>query len=586
VIRAALVALACGLAASTAGAAAPLAHNGLIAFSRELGDNVDYPQIYVISAKGSQRRRVSGHTAYRGPAWAPNGKAIAYSTEDGVLITRADGGGGERGFDVEGDTEGCCQLDWSPDAKRIALTAGPLYIKTLGGPLRKLTRGQASSPSWSPEGRLIAYRAPGRVFVVRPSGRGRRLLAYSSGAFDFFALGPSWSPDGRKLVIDIAGALFVIDVRTRAKRRIGPKRAWSEDPVWSPTGRWIAFTRARASDKPHDVYLVRPNGTGVRRLTRTPQNEGSLTWSPDGDRLAYAGRRGDAFITDLAGRRPLRISRTKCGEGAQLLTWSPRGNQLAFRSNPARSDAEIVTAKIDGTDLRQLTDDCRVWERNPAWSPRGDEVAYDRYVGNERHIYVARKDGSRARRITTSRGGGTDASWSPDAEQLVFSRYPHLFVIGRDGSGERRLTNMSGIQPAWSPRGDRIAFASGGEGDAQIYLSNPDGSSVVQLTTEGGTEPAWSPDASRIAFVRAYNVWTMRADGTELVRLTARDGYTRAQSPAWSPDGSQIVFSMDLDGGRGSQFGLFVVDADGGTPRGLPFDYFHESLDPAWQSLP
>jgi Tol biopolymer transport system component len=586
VIRAAVLVLVCGIAASTAGAAAPLARNGLIAFSREIGDNVVYPQIYVISAKGSQRRQVSRHTTFGGPEWAPDGKAIAYPTEGGVIIIRPDGRGRELGFDIPGYADECwCDLDWSPDGKRIAVVAGPLYVKTLGGPLRKLTRGRALSPSWSPDGQLIAYRTPGRVFVVRANGRDRRRLASSSGAYDFLATEPSWSPDGRRLVVEMGGALYVIDTRTRKKRRLVLK-AWSEDPLWSPNGQWIAFRRARASGKPRDIYLVHPDGTGLRRLTRTPHNEGSLTWSPRGRRLVYAGRRWDVFILDLADRRAIRVSRRKCGEGADLLTWSPRGNQLAFRSSPARMDAEIVAANTDGTDIRQLTDDCNVWERNPAWSPRGDELAYDRYMGKERHIYLTRKDGSRVRRVTTGRGGGTDPSWSPDAEQLVFSRYPDLFVIGRDGSGERRLTNRTGVQPAWSPRGDKIAFVSGGNGSAQIYLSNPDGSGVVQLTTDGGTEPSWSPDGSRLAFVRAYNIWTMRADGTELVRLTERDGYTRAQSPAWSPDGSQIIFSMDLDGGRGSQFALFVVDAAGGPPRGLPFDYFHESLEPAWQPLP
>jgi TolB protein len=582
VIRAAFVALACGVVASTAGAAAPLAHNGLIAFSRERGDNVLYPQIYVISARGSQRRQVSRSTAYGPPEWSPDGRRIAYPVSGGVDLVSIRSPDLRRGFVVPGYEDDCCGLDWSPDGKRIAVTAVLLYVKTLGGRLKRLTRSSASNPAWSSDGKLIAYKNQGatRLFVIGADGRARRRLASGREIVD----APSWSPGGRHLVTGIDGVLYVIDVRTRAKRRIA-RKGWNKDPLWSPNGRWIAFRGGRSSSTPTDIYIVHPDGTGLRRVTRTPSSEGSLTWSPSGRRLAYSGRRADVFVVDPLNRRSMRISRRKCGEGADLLNWSPRGNQLAFRSSPARSDAEIITANIDATDLRQLTDDCRVWERNPAWSPRGDELAYDRDVGKERHIYVARKDGSRVRRVTTNPGGGTDPSWSPDAEQLVFSRYPDLFVIGRDGSGEHRLTNRTGVQPAWSPQGDKIAFASGA-GDAQIYLSNPDGSDVVQLTTEGGTEPAWSPDSSRIAFERAYNIWTMRADGTELVRLTARDGYTRAQSPAWSPDGSQIIFSMDLDGGRGSQFALFVVDAAGGPPRGLPFDYFHESLEPAWQPLP
>ena len=580
--------LVAGIAATAAGAAPPLARNGRLAFARMQGDNTLDSRIYVTSARGSERSQVSRYTAYGGPEWAPDGKSIAYPTEGGIVITNVDGRGRDRGFDVPGELDlGGGDLDWSPDGKRIATAAGPLFVKRLGRRLRKLTRGWAFSPSWSPDSRLIAYSTPERVFVVSTDGRKRRLLAASRGSRDR----PSWSPDGQKLVLGIEGELYVIDVRSGKMRRIVSRR-WSKDPLWSPDGRWIAFTRARAPTSPADVYLVRPSGTGLKRLTRTPSYEGSLTWSPTGRRLAFVGRRGDVFVVDLLRRRSIRISRRKCGEGADLLTWSPRGDRFAFRSTPARRAAEIVTADSSGSDIRPLTADCNVWERNPAWSPGGNEVAYDRGPGSERHVYIAREDGSSARRITTDHSGGEDPTWSPDGEQLVFSRRfgdysTELFVIGRDGTGERQLTDTPGRNygPAWSPADGRIAFASSRDGPAEIYVMNADGSGAVRLTDGGGTQPAWSSDGSRIAFIRAYDVWTMNADGTNPVRLTRRDGYTEALSPAWSPDGAEIAYSADIDGGRGSQYALFVVDAVSGVPRTFIFDS-QDNLDADWQRLP
>lgn len=591
VIRAVLIALACGIAASTSGAAAPIARNGLIAFSRAQGDNVTYPQIYVIAAKGSQRRKVSQRTAFGGPDWSPDGRRIAYPAEGSIVITRADGRRRDGGFIVPGYADDCCELDWSPHGSTIAFTAGQLYVKTLGGRLRRLTRGGASSPSWSPDGRLIAYENVGRLFVIGSDGRDRRRLASSRTVMD----GTSWSPDSRRLVTAIDGRLYVMDVRTRTRRQIGQRR-WSKEALWSPSGRWIAFTRARASDKPGDVYLVRPDGSSLRRLSRTPQYEYSLTWSPTGRLLAYAGRRGNVFVVDVTTGRTRQISRTKCGEGADLLEWSPRGDRFAFRSVPVRRDAEIVTAIPDGTDIRQLTDDCGVWEQNPAWSPARDELAYDRYVARtqlQRHIYVANRDGSGVRRITSNAAGGADPSWSPDGEQLVFARRlgdydTELFVIRRDGSDERRLTDTQGVNfaPTWSPYGERIAFASSRAGSLEIYVMAADGFGARRLTDSGGTQPDWSPDGSRIVFIRTCNIWTMKADGTDQVRLAVRNLYCDSLlSPAWSPDGASIAFSADVDGGRGSQYALLVVDAADGTLRSSIFDN-QDNLEPDWQAIP
>ena len=105
------------------------------------------------------------------------------------------------------------------------------------------------------------------------------------------------------------------------------------------------------------------------------------------------------------------------------------------------------------------------------------------------------------------------------------------------------------------------------------------------LTSQDESEPAWSPDASRIAFVREYNVWTMKADGTDLVRLTNRGGYTEARSPSYSPDGAQIVFSADTDAGRSSEYALFTISSSGGDLNLLAYAPVN-SIDPDWRRLP
>jgi Tol biopolymer transport system component len=515
---------------------------------------------------------------------------IAFPTQDHVVIVRANGGGMVGGISVGSeDTD----IAWSPDGKLIAVTAGPLYVKALGGTRRRLTRGHAFSPSWSPDGRLIAYVTASRLFVVRADGRARRRLGPARGVSGEEAarVGPSWSPDGRLLVHEVDGTMYVVNVRTGMRRRMapGPRDA---SPLWSPNGRWIAFTRTYGRKGTPELYLIRPNGTGLRRLTRTRDGEGWLSWSPGGRRLGYVGRGGDVFAIDVDSRRTSRITRTTCGEGADRLAWSPRGNQMAFRSDPVGRDADLYTTDPSNATVTQLTDNCRLSERNPAWSPSGDQLAYDRGWAGPSHIYVMRADRSGVRRVTGSSTRDADPIWSPDTSRLVFSRWGNadaeLFTISTDGTDERQLTNSPGYNysPAWSPADSRIAFASSRGGPAQIYVMNADGSGTVRLTDDGGTDPDWSLDGSRIVFIRGCNLWTMKADGTDPVRLAVRELYCDSVfSPAWSPDGTQIVFSADVDGGRGSQYALFVVDAADGTLRSLIHDN-QDNLQADWQPIP
>jgi len=136
--------------------------------------------------------------------------------------------------------------------------------------------------------------------------------------------------------------------------------------------------------------------------------------------------------------------------------------------------------------------------------------------------------------------------------QIAFvSRSGQLAVMNADGSDVRTLTAGRGSDPAWSPDGATLAFAS----DSGIYLMNADGTRVAQLT-HGGTEPTWSPDGSRIAFTMSQwdstgvaptlsrRIAVVNVDGSGLTWLSAGP---YDDSPAWSPDGIQIAFVRSFD---------------------------------------
>ncbi len=148
----------------------------------------------------------------------------------------------------------------------------------------------------------------------------------------------------------------------------------------------------------------------------------------------------------------------------------------------------------------------------------------------------------------------------------------------------------SGEEPAQSPDGSRIAFASFRDGNGEIYVMAADGSAPENLTLHDAWDvsPAWSPDGKRIAFVSDRNgdveVWpgthlnteifVMNADGTGVEQVTFDALSKSAQGPAWSPDGSSIAFS------RKETKGIFVVELSSKEMRRASEDRW--AWSPSW----
>ena len=119
-----------------------------------------------------------------------------------------------------------------------------------------------------------------------------------------------------------------------------------------------------------------------------------------------------------------------------------------------------------------------------------------------------------------------------------------------------------------TPKGNgKLAYTQGlDDGTIQIFTSDPEGGPATQLTSTGvNVDPAFSPDGTRIAFAsnRAGNleIYVMNADGNQPVRLTNAPRADRA--PSWSPDGTKIVFESRRDTGPMAGFQLYVMNADG-----------------------
>jgi Tol biopolymer transport system component len=271
---------------------------------------------------------------------------------------------------------------------------------------------------------------------------------------------------------------------------------------------------------------------------------------------------------------------------------------IAFVSDPDWIP-HIYAMNADGSGIRQLTalDGISPYDV-VAWSPDGTRLAFEKHAEafnslSPAEIYTMNADGSGVTRRTTTPTPFSSANpaWSPDGLKMAFATNRdgsdnwEIYVLTLATGAVQRLTNHADwdMRPSWSPDGTRIAFTrySPTTGASGIHTIRADGTDIRRLTWTsqagfGDGSPKWSPDGTRIAFSRmeqlstgAANVdlYTMNADGTGVVRRTSLPA--SEDSPAWSPDGNMLVFSTNWDGRyQTSTRQLYVLDLrTGGLTR-------------------
>jgi TolB protein len=267
----------------------------------------------------------------------------------------------------------------------------------------------------------------------------------------------------------------------------------------------IAFEReAPAGDHTQtDILTVRSDGSGVRRLTRTPdRNELGPAWSADGARLAFWRTPapfgpGSVWVMQGDGSHQRRLTG---GIDARDPAWSPSGNRLVFTSG---FDLHTLRAS-DGHARRHLTHG-RAIDFEPAWAPDGRRIAFTRgfATGDVGDIHVLDLRTGRVAQVTDSRAYDHQVSWAPEGNRLVFERdrstSSSIVSVRPDGTGLRRVTTGShfDIGPAYSPDGTLITFGSDRRESffANLWTVRPDGSRLRMLLRLPFSEgfPDWQP---------------------------------------------------------------------------------------------
>ena len=222
------------------------------------------------------------------------------------------------------------------------------------------------------------------------------------------------------------------------------------EPAWSPDGRLIAFASRR--DGPSQIYVMRPDGTHVRRVTHGISDDDGPAWSPDQSQIAFSRERG-LFMMPSAGGRVRSLSRGLGGEVANA-AWSPDGKLIAYDyRRPGFGTREIWVVRVDGSHARQVTRLQGV-STLPSWSPDGHRLAFQSDIrGGHVEIYSIGGDGRGLQRETRSAIDTIDPAWSPNAKEIAFSRDGAIWTVDRAGR-ERKLTSGGNdSNPTWRPAG-------------------------------------------------------------------------------------------------------------------------------------
>jgi Tol biopolymer transport system component len=263
----------------------------------------------------------------------------------------------------------------------------------------------------------------------------------------------------------------------------------------------------------------------VKPLFRSSDAIWSISWSPDGTRIAFSRHPwvrnyeyADIWVMDASGQNPTRLtSGVRTGEYNWWPAWSPDGKKIAFyRWKDKKSEIWVMNA--DGSDQRPLTK-LGLDARYPSWSPDGSRIVFVVLERGNQDIYLMNSDGTGTIRLTETPEDEFYPSFSPDGAKIMFEAAGQIRLMDSDGRNRRYLTiGPNDGWPRFSPDGSLVAYRSRKKGDfSHIWLIRvadalegvvPE-SRQTELTTGEDVwdfNPAWSPDGNKIAFLRQQRV--------------------------------------------------------------------------------
>lgn len=296
---------------------------------------------------------------------------------------------------------------------------------------------------------------------------------------------------GRRLLRSVRSCL-ALSALVAAALGLGPAAG---DAAFPGTNGRIVFSSERDGNR--EIYVMRSDGGGVKRLTHSALDDLAPAWSPDGKRIVWChgapGKRS-MYVMDADGKN---VRHLTSGEDP---SWSPDGKKIAFTFARPGKQPDVFVMSARGGDRTRLTT-AKGFDAEPAWSPDGTKIAYTTQHNGNLVLAEMNADGSNAKRLTSHRGYDRLPAFSPDGSQIVFVRSrvasllppirADLWVL-RDGKAKRLVSKGVSFSPAWSPDGNKILFTNNRDGNFDLFTLSLTGK-TKRITSAPGDDgdPDW-----------------------------------------------------------------------------------------------
>ena len=360
---------------------------------------------------------------------------------------------------------------------------------------------QWSYPKWTRDGIRVMFGVNVTAYAGARSAEGVAVASQTARAYIASADGsrlstldapnrihPGVSPDGSRIAYPDGGGVGISALDGSDRRRFADDSGWTHSMTWSPDGERIAFERSGSSERsflfftdtpPRGLYAMKADGSELHRIRRpnTASDEKSVeyndgwTWSPDSQSIGFAG-----------------VETSETGKTSSIYAVKPDGSGLA----------KLFTVPSDGED-----DGIR---SSPVWSPSGERAAFLMENGGGVNLYTISRDGqdlSEGVKIPAIGGRGA-LSWNPVNDSLILaSNGSDSYIVNTAESGVLIISGALGA--SWSPDGARVAVilegggwarfagslsalelpATSTEGGAGVFVMSPDGSDARLLAVLG-----------------------------------------------------------------------------------------------------
>ncbi len=523
------------------------------------------------SAKNTQITFGPSIEAY--PSLSPDGRSILYVADEGkgddIYLLRI-GGSNPRNLTIDSPARDTMPA-YSPDGNQIAFRSdrepAGIYVMGATGENPRRVSDIGYSPSWSPDGHKLvvatghqpvpSVRTKSELWIVEIETGEKRMLV------DSYALQPSWSPVGDRI------AYWTTD--SSCERRVetipvngGESTTFADvgntnwNPVWSPDGQYLYFASDRGGNMSFwrgRIDLGNGKPIGESELVPTPARfNRHLTFSADKRRLAYAQRinRSNIKIADfdpitekIVGS-PVSVTRGDFEfSGPEL---SPDGQRF-FARLIRKSQDDIVSVKIDGTDMRDLTND-PFFDRYSRVSPDGSKVLFVSDRSGSYQIWMMNSDGTNPRQMTPD-GAAVHSIpvWSPDGKKFSFDNESAVFIANIDDpfNAESLVklppTDNGGWFRVWDWSKDGKLLAGNFDsafGPGMGYYSLETGK-YTRVTDQPGI-PRWLPDNKRLIFLIGRRPHIVNIE-TKEVRGVGIEESEEMRNVGISFDGTKIYYT-------------------------------------------